>query len=217
MNLVSYKLIRYGKKRDRRNYSKVKSNIDLPDLIRVQTESFKWFIEKGLQELFRDISPIQNFTENISLFFGDYLFDEPKYNISESKEKDMTYSKPLRVNVRLENKETGEIKEQRIFMGDFPIMTPTGSFIINGSERVIVSQIVRSAGVFFSENIDKKTLKSKYVGQVIPTRGAWLEYEMGSKDILYVKLDRSKKIFSEEEPGYCGTWIHQKNCGMEAS
>ncbi|MCF7925150.1 MAG: DNA-directed RNA polymerase subunit beta [Candidatus Izimaplasma sp.] len=191
---MSYKLIQYGKKRHRRNYSKVKTNVELPDLIRVQTESFDWFIQQGLKELFRDISPIQNFTENISLFFGDFIFDQSKYNISESRDKDMTYSQPLRVNVRLENKETGEVKEQRIFMGDFPMMTPNGSFIINGSERVIVSQIVRSAGVFFSENIDKKTLKSKYVGQVIPTRGAWLEFEMGSKDILYVKLDRSKKI-----------------------
>lgn len=191
---MSYKEIHYGKKRQRRNYSKVKTNVDLPDLIKVQTDSFEWFIKQGLKELFRDISPIQNFTENISLFFGDFIFDEPKYDMSQSRDKDMTYSRPLRVNVRLENKDTGEVKEQRIFMGDFPMMTPTGSFIINGSERVIVSQIVRSAGVFYSENIDKKTLQSKYVGQVIPTRGAWLEFEMGSKDILYVKLDRSKKI-----------------------
>jgi DNA-directed RNA polymerase subunit beta len=186
--------VKYGRKRERRNYSRVKSNVDLPDLIKIQTESFKWFIDKGLGELFEDISPIQNFTENIELYFEDYEFSDAKYNISESKVKDMTYSKPLRVNVKLVNKDTGEIKQQRIFMGDFPMMTPTGSFVVNGSERVIVSQIVRSAGVFFSENIDKKTLKSKYLGQVIPTRGAWLEYEMGSKNILYVKLDRSKKI-----------------------
>lgn len=191
---MSYKLVKYGKKRERRNYSRVKSNVELPDLIRVQTESFKWFIDKGLEELFRDISPIQNFTENIKLYFEGYELGQEKYDISESKIKDMTYSKPLRVNVRLLNEDTGEIKQQKIFMGDFPMMTPTGSFIINGSERVIVSQIVRSAGVFFSENIDKKTLHSKYLGQVIPTRGAWLEYEMGSKDVLYVKLDRSKKI-----------------------
>jgi DNA-directed RNA polymerase subunit beta len=194
VKFVSYKLVDYGKKRQRRNYSRVKSNVALPDLIKVQTESFKWFIDKGLAELFRDISPIQNFTENIELYFEDYELDEAKYDIADSKVKDMTYSRPLRVNVKLVNKDTGEIKQQKIFMGDFPIMTPTGSFIINGSERVIVSQIVRSAGVFFSENIDKKTLKSKYLGQVIPTRGAWLEYEMGSKDVLFVKLDRSKKI-----------------------
>jgi DNA-directed RNA polymerase subunit beta len=194
VKFVSYKLVKYGTKRQRRNYSRVKSNVELPDLIKVQTESFKWFIEKGLAELFRDISPIQNFMENIELWFEDYELDEEKYDIGESKIKDMTYSKPLRVNVKLVNKDTGEIKQQKIFMGDFPMMTPTGSFIINGSERVIVSQIVRSAGVFFSENIDKKTLKSKYLGQVIPTRGAWLEYEMGSKNVLFVKLDRSKKI-----------------------
>ena len=191
---MSFNLVQYGKKRERRNYSKVKSSIDLPDLIKVQTESFNWFIQKGLAELFRDISPIQNFTENIELYFEGYEFDEPKYNVTQSKDKDMTYSKPLRVNVKLVNKETGEIKQQKLFMGDFPIMSSTGSFIINGSERVIVSQIVRSAGVFFSENIDKKTLRSKFLGQVIPTRGAWLEYEIGSKDVLFVKLDRSKKI-----------------------
>ncbi|MBU1020696.1 MAG: DNA-directed RNA polymerase subunit beta, partial [Firmicutes bacterium] len=191
---MSYNLVQYGKKRERRNYSKVKSNVDLPNLIKVQTDSFEWFLQKGLEELFRDISPIQNFTENIELYFEGYEFGEPKYSIKESQEKDMTYSKPLRVNVKLVNKDTGEIKQQKIFMGDFPIMSPNGSFVINGSERVIVSQIVRSAGVFFSENIDKKTLRSKYLGQVIPTRGAWLEYEIGSKDVLFVKLDRSKKI-----------------------
>jgi DNA-directed RNA polymerase subunit beta len=191
---VNYNLVKYGRKRERRNYSRVKSNIALPDLIKVQTESFDWFVKRGLVELFRDISPIQNFTENIELYFEDYEFGDEKYSIAESKDKDVTYSKPLRVNVKLVNKDTGEIKQQKIFMGDFPMMSPTGSFIINGSERVIVSQIVRSAGVFFSENIDKKTLRSKYLGQVIPTRGAWLEYEMGSKDVLFVKLDRSKKI-----------------------
>ncbi len=194
MNLVGYKLVKYGRKRDRRNYSRVKTNVDLPNLIKVQTKSFEWFAQKGLGELFRDISPIQNFTENLELYFEGYELGDPKYSTVESKEKDMTYSRPLRVNVRLLNKDTGEVKQQKIFMGDFPMMTPTGPFIINGSERVIVSQIVRSAGVFFSENIDKKTLRSKYLGQVIPTRGAWLEYEIGSKDALFVKLDRSKKI-----------------------
>ena len=191
---MNYKLVNYGRERQRRNYSRVKSNIDLPNLIKVQTESFQWFLDYGLDELFRDISPIENFTGDIELWFDGYEFDEPKYTIPESKVKDMTYSKPLRVNVKLVNKETGEIKEQKIFMGDFPIMSPVGSFVINGSERVIVSQIVRSAGVFFSEDVDKKTLRSKYLGQVIPTRGAWLEYEIGSKDNLFVKLDRSKKI-----------------------
>lgn len=191
---MNYKTVNYGRKRERRNYSRVKTNVELPNLIKVQTKSFKWFVDKGLGELFRDISPIQNFTENLELYFEGYEFGDPKYGTTQSKDKDMTYSKPLRVNVKLVNTDTGEIKQQKIFMGDFPMMTPTGSFIINGSERVIVSQIVRSAGVFFSENIDKKTLRSKYLGQVIPTRGAWLEYEIGSKDALFVKLDRSKKI-----------------------
>jgi len=199
---VDYKTVKYGKKRERRNYSRVKSNVELPDLIEVQTSSFDWFIETGLKELFHDISPITNFTENLEVYFGDYEIGEPKYSVLECKEKDVTYSRPLRVTVRLLNKDavdkdTGEvnIKEQKIFMGDIPVMSPVGTFIINGSERVIVSQIVRSSGVFFSEEVDKKTLQRKYLGQVIPTRGAWLEYEIGSKDLLYAKIDRSKKIY----------------------
>ena len=199
---MDFKTVKYGKKRERRNYSRVKSNVELPDLIEVQTSSFDWFIETGLKELFHDISPITNFTENLELYFGDYEIGEPKYSVLECKEKDVTYSRPLRVSVRLLNKDavdkdTGEvnIKEQKIFMGDIPVMSPVGTFIINGSERVIVSQIVRSSGVFFSEEVDKKTLQRKYLGQVIPTRGAWLEYEIGSKDLLYAKIDRSKKIY----------------------
>jgi len=203
---VDYKAVNYGKKRIRRNYSRVKSNVELPNLIEVQTSSFDWFVQTGLKELFEDISPITNFTENLELYFKDYELEEPKYNVEQCKEKDLTYSRPLKVKVQLRNKdivdqETGEvvasdsIKEQKIFMGDIPMMTPIGTFIINGSERVIVSQIVRSSGVFYSEEVDKKTLQRKYLGQVIPTRGAWLEYEMGSKDILYAKIDRSKKIY----------------------
>ncbi len=191
---MNYKIVKYGKKRERRNYSRVKSNIELPNLIQVQTNSFEWFVKHGLNELFKDISPIENFTQDLELYFENFEFGEPKYSLSEAKDKDLTYAKPLRVSVKLVNKTTGEIKEQKIFMGDFPFMSETGSFVINGSERVIVSQIVRSAGVFFSEEIDKKTLKRKYLGQVIPNRGAWLEYETGAKDTLFVKLDRSKKI-----------------------
>jgi len=201
---VDYKTVQYGKRRERRNYSRVKSNVELPDLIEVQTSSFEWFLEQGLKELFDDLSPITNFTENLELYFGDYDFEPAKYSVQECKEKDMTFSRPLKVKVQLRNKDfidktTGvlasdSIKEQKIFMGDIPMMTPVGSFIINGSERVIVSQIVRSSGVFFSEEVDKKTLQRKYLGQVIPTRGAWLEYEIGSKDILFAKIDRSKKI-----------------------
>jgi len=203
-DFVDYKTVRYGKTRERRNYSRVKSNVELPNLIEVQTSSFDWFIETGLRELFDDLSPITNFTETLELYFGDYELEPAKYSVQECKEKDLTYSRPLKVRVQLRNKEvvdklTGEIasdsiKEQKIFMGDIPMMSPVGSFIINGSERVIVSQIVRSSGVFFSEEVDKKTLQRKYLGQVIPTRGAWLEFEIGSKDILYAKIDRSKKI-----------------------
>ncbi len=194
---MNYKIVKYGKKRERRNYSRVKSNIDLPNLIEVQTDSFDWFIKEGLKELFKDISPIENPTQDLELYFENFEFGDSKYTISESKEKDKTYAKPLHVNIKLLNKRKDsvqEISEQKVYLGDIPFMTSTGSFIINGSERVIVSQIVRSAGVFFDTKVDKKTLKRKFEGQVIPNRGAWLEYDIDSKDILYVKLDRSKKI-----------------------
>ncbi len=191
---MNYSVVKYGKKRERRNYSRVKSNVELPNLIEVQTKSFDWFIEEGLEELLRDISPIENHTGDLELFFEGIEFGDPKHNIKPAKEKELTYAKPLRVGVKLVNNNTGEIVEQKIFMGDFPFMTPRASFIINGSERVIVSQIVRSAGVFFSEEINRKTLESIYLGQIIPNRGAWLEYETGSKENLFVKLDRSKKI-----------------------
>ena len=191
---MNYSTIKYGRKRERRNYSRVKSNVELPNLVEVQTNSFDWFVEEGLRELLTDISPIENFTGDLLMYFEDLEFGEPKYSIEEAREKELTYAKPLRVNVKLANESTGEVKEQKIFMGDIPFMTPRVSFIINGSERVIVSQIVRSAGVFYSEEVDRKTLESKYLGQIIPNRGAWLEYETGSKDTLFVKLDRSKKI-----------------------
>ena len=204
---MNYKIVKYGKYRERRNFSRVKANVELPNLIEVQTDSFDWFIKEGLKELFVDLSPITNVNETIALHFGEYEFGEPKNSIMECKEKDITYSRPLHVNVKLVVLKNGEgedshtqmqIKEQKVFMGEFPMMTPEGTFVINGAERVVVSQIVRSAGAFFSEAEDDKKLGNNrihYAGQVIPTRGAWLEYEMGSKDILYVKLDRSKKIF----------------------
>ena len=191
---MNYNTVQYGRKRERRNYSRVKMNIELPNLIEVQTQSFEWFVTEGLEELFRDISPIDNFTGDLELYFEGFEFDEAKYDIPLAKEKELTYAKPLYVNVRLVNNETGEIQARKIFMGDFPFMTPRASFIINGSERVIVSQIVRSAGVFYAVDIEKKKFKRRYLGQVIPNRGAWLEYEMDAKDALYVKLDRSKKI-----------------------
>lgn len=186
--------VAYGKKRIRRNYSRVKTNVELPDLIEVQTSSFTWFATEGLKELFKELSPIKDHNgDKFELHFGDFEFDEPKYNITQSKIHDVNYARPLKVEVRLLNKETGEIKEEKIFMGEFPEMTPWGTFVINGAERVIVTQIIRSAGVFFSREIDKKSGQSLFAGQVIPTRGAWIEFETGTKDIWYAKLDRSKK------------------------
>jgi len=186
--------VAYGKKRIRRNYSRVKTNVELPNLIEVQTNSFQWFATEGLKELFKELSPIKDHNgDKFELHFGDFEFDEPKYNIKQSKIHDVNFAKPLKVEVRLLNKETGEIKEEKIFMGEFPEMTPWGTFVINGAERVIVTQIIRSSGVFFSKEIDKKSGQSLFAGQVIPTRGAWIEFETGTKDIWYAKLDRSKK------------------------
>src|SRR5690554_3107187 len=149
-------------------------------------------MEEGLNNLFSEISPITDHGDKLELYFSDYEFEEPKYNVMEAKKNDVSYTSSLKVDVKLVNKETGEIKEQKIFLGDFPIMTPWGTFIINGAERVIVSQIIRSAGVFYSTQIKQGQIQ--YYGQIIPTRGAWIELEMGSKDIWYAKLDRSKKI-----------------------
>ncbi len=192
--MISYKSVNYGKKAVRRNYSKVRTEVELPDLIEIQTKSFDWCVETGLKEIFEDISPIESYNGDLKLYFGDYRFEEPKYDIVESKLRDVNYARPLKVKVKLENSATGQIVEQELFMGDIPYMTPVGTFVINGAERVVISQIVRSSGVYFSKEVDKKTGQVKYAGQVIPTRGAWLEYEMGSKDVWYGKLDRSKKI-----------------------
>lgn len=193
---LSWKNIQYGKKRVRRNYSRVQTNVELPNLIEVQTSSFDWLVKQGIKELLAEISPIKDHSdgEKFELYFGDYEFDEPKYTVKEAKKHNVNYARSLKINVSLVNKETGEIKEDKIFMGEFPWMTPWGTFIINGSERVVVTQIIRSAGVFFSSTIEKKSGKEIYSGQIIPTRGAWIEFELGSKDIWYAKLDRSKKI-----------------------
>ena len=196
---MSFKNVVYGKNRVRRNYSKVKTNVELPNLIEIQTKSFEWFLNEGIRDLFKEISPIKDYSEKYELYFDDYEFDEPKYDIPTAKRKDANYSRALKVSVKLVNNETGEIivkkeGEDKIYLGDFPVMTPWGTFVINGAERVIVTQIIRSAGVFFSREVDKKSGRSLFAGQVIPTRGVWIEYEMGSRDIWYAKLDRSKKI-----------------------
>ena len=186
-------LIQYGRHARRRSYARIEEKLDLPNLIEIQTKSYDWFLKTGLIEMFKDISPVEDFTGNMSLEFVDYKLGEPKYDEDEAKNHDATYSAPLRVKVRLVIKETGEVKEQEVFMGDFPLMTDTGTFIINGAERVIVSQLVRSPSVYYSKKLDKNG-KTSFGATVIPNRGAWLEYEIDAKDIVYVRIDRTRKL-----------------------
>lgn len=181
------------KHRNRVSFAKVEEILSMPNLIEVQQKSYQWFLDEGLREMFRDISPIQDFTGNLVLEFIDYALGDPKYPVEECKERDVTYAAPLRVRARLINKETGEVKEQEVFMGDFPLMTEKGTFIINGAERVIVSQLVRSPGVYFGRTQDA-TGKYLYSSSIIPNRGAWLEFEFDSNDILYVRIDRTRKL-----------------------
>jgi DNA-directed RNA polymerase subunit beta len=186
------KLVQLGR-RTRRSYARIDEILEVPNLIEIQQKSYQWFLDEGLREMFQDISPIQDFTGNLVLEFVDYVLGEAKYDVDESKERDVTYAAPLRVKVRLINKETGEVKEQEVFMGDFPLMTETGTFIINGAERVIVSQLVRSPSVYFNSKVDKNGRRT-YGATVIPNRGAWLELETDAKDIIYVRIDRTRKI-----------------------
>ncbi|MEA4853494.1 MAG: DNA-directed RNA polymerase subunit beta [Christensenella sp.] len=178
----------------RMSFSKIKEVLDMPDLIEIQKNSYKRFLEEGLGEVLQDISPITDYSENLVLEFVDYrILDTPKYDVEECKERDVNYAAPLKVQVRLLNKETGEVKEQEVFMGDFPLMTEKGTFIINGAERVIVSQLVRSPGVYYGEAKDK-TGKDLFSSTVIPNRGAWLEYETDSNDCMYIRVDRTRKL-----------------------
>jgi len=193
VNELTGQLVQYGQHRQRRSFARIKEVLELPNLIEIQTASYEWFLEEGLREMFRDISPIEDFTGNLSLEFIDYSLGEPKYDVDECKERDVTYAAPLRVKVRLYNKETDEVKEQDVFMGDFPLMTETGTFIINGAERVIVSQLVRSPSVYFHDKTDKNGKKG-FGATVIPNRGAWLEYETDAKDVVYVRIDRTRKL-----------------------
>ncbi len=180
-------------KRERYSFGRINEVMGLPNLIELQQNSYQWFLREGLQEIFRDISPITDFTGNLVLEFLDYSLGEPKYPVDECKERDQNYAAPLRVRVRLINKETGEVKEQEVFMGDFPLMTPNGTFIINGAERVIVSQLVRSPGVYYSEQVDTSG-KKIYFATVIPNRGAWLEFETDGNDLISVRVDRNRKL-----------------------
>ena len=182
-------------KRTRMSFGKVKDVTEMPNLIEVQLDSYQWFLREGLHEVFDDVNPISNFTGNLVLEFVDYKLDMDniKYSVEECKERDATYAAPLKVSVRLQNNETGEIKEQEVFMGDFPLMTEQGTFIINGAERVIVSQLVRSPGVYYSYSRDKSG-KKLFSSTVIPNRGAWLEYETDSNDVIYVRIDKTRKL-----------------------
>ena len=190
---MAYKITKCGDHRERRNFSKIRNSYELKDLLEIQKKSYNWFIETGIKEVFEDLFPVENFSGTLSLEFGDYHFDEPKHTIKESKDRESTYSAPLRVDVRLFNRESGEVKEQEIFMGDMPMMTDSGTFIINGAERVIVSQLVRSPSVYFNREIDKNG-RQLITSQIIPTRGTWLEFETDARDVLYVRIDRTRKV-----------------------
>ena len=192
--MVNVKDIKH-EKTTRKTFSKIGDFIEMPNLIKVQKDSYDWFLNEGLGEVLREVSPIEDYSNNLVLDFLDYHMDEkPKYSLEEAKERDATYSKKLHVNVRLFNRETGEIKEQEIYLGDFPIMTDTGSFVINGAERVVVSQLVRSPSCYYADSLDTKTGKKLFTSTVMPLRGAWLEYETDNNDIMYVRVDRTRKI-----------------------
>ncbi|QVK11957.1 DNA-directed RNA polymerase subunit beta [Weissella ceti] len=186
-------LVKYGKHRVRRSYARIKEVLDLPNLIEIQTDSYNWFLDEGLREMFTDILPIEDFQDKLSLEFVDYKLMEPKYTVEEARDHDANYSAPLHVTLRLTNKETGEIKSQDVFFGDFPLMTEQGTFIINGAERVIVSQLVRSPGVYYNEAADKNG-RPVYGTTFIPSRGAWMEFETDAKGLDYVRIDRTRKL-----------------------
>ena len=179
---------------ERMNFAKIHEVQEMPNLIEVQKSSYQWFIDEGIKEVFRDTGAIEDHTGTLALEFVDYRVEEKtKYSIKECKERDVTYAAPLKVTIRLLNKETGEIKQQEKYMGDLPKMTDSGTFIINGAERVIVSQLVRSPGAYFKLDHDK-TGKELYSGTVIPNRGAWLEYETDMNDVFYVRIDKNRKL-----------------------
>ncbi len=205
--MVNVKPVQLGKT-TRMSFGKISEALEMPNLIEVQKNSYKWFLEEGLKEVFRDVAAITDYNGNLVLNFVDYHLDEtPKYSVAECKERDVTYAAPLRVKATLWNKETGDVKENEVFMGDFPLMTDSGTFVINGAERVIVSQLVRSPGVYYSFEKDK-TGKDLFKSTVIPNRGAWLEYEMDSADVVYVRIDKNRKI-------PLTTFIRALGCGTD--
>ena len=190
---MAYKTKKFGDHRERVNFSKTKNTLELQNLLEVQKESYQKFLTEGIKETFEDLFPVESFTGNISLEFGDYSFDEPKYSVKETKERAVTFSAPLKVQARVFLNETGEVKEQEIFLGDMPMMTEAGTFIINGVERVIQSQLVRSPSIYFSREMDKNG-RPVISGQVIPNKGTWLEFEQDARDVLYIRIDRTRKV-----------------------
>ena len=190
---MAYKVKQSGDYRKRRNFSMIKNSLELDNLLQIQKESYQWFVTEGVKEVLEDFSPVESFSGSLSLEFNDYVFDTPRYSIKECKDRQITYAAPLKVQTRLFNNETGEVKEQEIFLGDMPLMTDSGTFVINGAERVVVSQLVRSPSVYFSKEVDKNG-KPVFASKVIPTRGTWLEYETDAKDVLYVRIDRTRKV-----------------------
>ena len=190
---MAYTIKKFGDHRERRNYGKTTNAIELGNLLEIQKNSYQWFINEGIKEVFDDIFPVESFTGNLSLEFDEYTFEEPRYSIKGCKDRNAMYAAPLKVAAKLFNHETGEVKEQTIFLGDMPIMTETGTFIVNGVERVIVSQLVRSPSVYFAKEVDKNG-RELLTSQLIPTRGTWLEYETDARDVMYVRIDRTRKV-----------------------
>ena len=190
---MAYKTAKFGDHRERVTFSKTTNNFELTDLLDIQKKSYQWFLESGIKEVFDDLFPVESFTGNISLEFGDYSFDEPRYSIKESKERMVTYAAPLKVQARVFIHETGEVKEQEVFLGDMPLMTEAGTFIINGVERVIQSQLVRSPSIYFKKEIDKNG-RHVVSGEIIPNKGTWLEFELDARDVIYVRIDRTRKV-----------------------
>jgi len=190
---MAYTVKKFGDHRERRSYAKTQSAVELGNLLEIQKESYDWFIKEGIKEVFNEQFPVESFTGNLSLDFGEYFFDEPRYTIKDCKDRSTTFAAPIKVQTRLFNHETGEVKEQEIYLGDMPIMTENGTFIINGAERVIVSQLVRSPSVYFGKEVDKNE-RVMITSQIIPGRGTWLEYETDARDIFYVRIDRTRKV-----------------------
>ena len=190
---VAFKVKKFGDHAERRTFSKIKSTLELTDLLEIQKKSYQWFLDEGIKETLEELFPVESFTGNISLEFGEYHFEEPRYSIKEAKERMVNYAAPLKIQARVFIHETGEVKEQEIFLGDIPMMTDAGTFIINGVERVIISQLVRSPSIYFTKETDKNG-RHIISSEVIPNRGTWLEYELDARDILYVRIDRTRKV-----------------------